>query len=192
MKRLTAALMGLTLMSGQAFAAGWTLNSDESRLAFASVKSEVIGEVHSFENLSGGVDEAGMATIEIDLASVQTNIDIRNERMIKYVFEAAPSAMIKAQIDMTAVKDLAPGESATVYTEATLSFLGIDNELDTDLHVVRLADNKVMVTTNDMIFVDTELLEIDLGVDKLMELASLESITRAVPVTLRLVYDVAE
>ena len=46
-----------------------------------------------------------------------------------------------------------------------------------------------MVTTNDMLFLAADEAGIDGAIDTLMELAGLDSITRAVPVTLRFVFE---
>ena len=63
-----------------AAAGDWTLDGEASKLAFGSVKKDAVGESHHFSGLSGGVAD-GIATISVDLASLETWIDIRNERM---------------------------------------------------------------------------------------------------------------
>ncbi|MEL6532735.1 MAG: YceI family protein, partial [Pseudomonadota bacterium] len=50
-------------------------------------------------------------------------------------------------------------------------------------------EGSVMVTTNDMLFLAADEAGIDGAIDTLMELAGLDSITRAVPVTLRFVFE---
>ena len=177
-----------TFAASPALAEGWTLDNDASRLAFGSIKKNIIGEVHSFESLSGTVNAEGQANISIDLASVETNIDIRNERMAEHVFKFAPSATISAEFEAEEIDALAVGESTVMDIEAVLTLLGVDTEFYTEVFVMRVADDKVMVTTNDMVFLTTEDLEVDQGIDKLKELAELSGITRAAPVTLRFVF----
>lgn len=177
-----------TFAASPALAEGWTLDNDASRLAFGSIKKNIIGEVHSFESLSGTVNAEGQANINIDLASVETNIDIRNERMAEHVFKFAPSATISAQFEAEEIDALAVGDSTVMDIEAVLTLLGVDTEFYTEVFVMRVADDKVMVTTNDMVFLTTEDLEVDQGIDKLKELAELSGITRAAPVTLRFVF----
>lgn len=188
MKTLGIATAVLALAATSA-AAEWELNATESRLAFGSVKNAFIGEVHSFGGLSGSVSNAGDVTIQIGLADVQTNIDIRNERMVEHVFAGTPAATINAQIDMDGIKKLRPGESMIVESDVDVSFLGEDVSVFSELYVVRTSGRSVMVTTNDMVFVDTEQLGIDAGITTLQELAGLDSITRAVPVSLRFVFE---
>ena len=168
----------------------WTSIADQSRIAFGSIKKNVIGEVHHFNQVKGTVSDNGDLSITIDLASLETNIDIRNERMTKHVFlEGQAGALIAGQIDMEEVRGLKVGEMATIEVEVTLSFVGVENDIDAELLVVRLAENRVLVATTDFIMISTEDLEIDPGIDKLMELASLPGITRATPVAIRMVFE---
>lgn len=187
------AATALTMMAGAGLADGhanaWTLDSDLSRVSFGSIKNNAIGESHSFGDVSGTVSADGAATIELGLASVETLIDIRNERMVEFVFQNQPKATITAQLDMAEVDSLAVGEATTVEAEGTLTLLGSETDLDANLFVMRLTDDQVMVTTNDMIMLSTEDTAIDGSIDKLQELASLDGITRVSPVALRLVFD---
>lgn len=175
-------------VGASAWADAWTLDGSTSKLAFGSIKSDSVGEVNSFEALTGTVSADGAVAIDIDLNSVQTYIDIRNERMVKYVFEAAPSAKLAAQIDMAAMNGLAVGANTITDVEGTLSFLGARVDIEAEMFVARLSETQVMASTNDMVFVSTDDLGINPGIDKLMEIAELPGITRAVPVTMRLVF----
>ena len=174
--------------AGVASAETWTLDGEASHLAYGSIKKDKVGEVNSFSGLKGTVDASGAANITIDLTSLETNIDIRNERMLEHVFRGAGEAQLTAQLDMDEVKGLGVGEMAVVDVEGALSLLGVSTELDLEMVVVRLAEDRVMALSNDMVFVGTEELGVTAGIDKLMELAKLPGITRTAPVTLRLVF----
>lgn len=168
---------------------GWTLDGAHSKLAFGSIKKNWIGETHSFRSISGSVDADGAVAIDVNLASVETNIDIRNERMIEHVFKNVATATLASQIDMAALNDMPVGAMSVMELEGTLSLVGTDLDLDAEMFVVRLSESRVMVTTDSMIFLDTEEAGIDPGINTLMELAELPGITRAAPVTMRLVFD---
>ncbi|MES0863578.1 cytochrome c family protein [Ruegeria sp. SCPT10] len=190
MKHLIHAVtIASAIIAGPALAEGWTLVPDGSHLAYGSIKKDTVGEVNSFTSLSGTVSPDGQAMIEIDLSSIETNIDIRNERMIEYVFRKAGTATLTAEIDMSELSALEVGQTTTVDSEAVLSLAGADVEFDAELFVVRLSENSVLVTTNDMVFISTEDAGVNAGVDKLMELAELPGITRTVPVTARLMFE---
>lgn len=190
MTRIFAVLASAAAIAfaGVASAETWTLDGGASHLAYGSIKKDKIGEVNSFSGLKGTVDTNGQANVTIDLSTLETNIDIRNERMLEHVFRGAGEAQLTAQLDMDEVSGLGVGEMAIVDVEGALSLLGVSTELDLEMVVVRLAENRVMAMSNDMVFVGTEELGVTAGIDKLMELAKLPGITRTSPVTLRLVF----
>jgi len=194
MRNFKVAMAGLamTLASGamaDGHAGGWTLDGDTSVVSFGSIKKDTIGEAHTFSGLSGTVSADGMATVDIALDSVQTNIDIRNERMVEHVFKNAPTATLKAQIDMADFNGLAAGESTVTEIDGDVVFLGLEVPVYMDVFVMRTDEENVMVTTNSMMFISAEELEISEGIDTLMSLADLPGITRTSPVTFRLMFN---
>lgn len=192
LRTLLKAVALTAMMAAPAMAETWTLDPDGSKLAFGSVKKDTIGEVHSFEGLSGSVAADGSVAVEIDLTSVETYIDIRNERMMEHVFKAAKSASLAASFDMDEVKSLAVGATTLVDVEGTLNLLGTAVDIEAEMFVVRISETQVMATTNEMLWVSTADAGIDAGIDKLMELAKLPGITRTFPVTMRLMFNMDE
>lgn len=186
---LKAVTIASAIVATPVLATSWTLAPEGSHLAYGTVKKDTVGEVNSFTKLSGHVSPQGKVEIEIDLSSVETNIDIRNERMVEYVFRKAGTASLTAEFDMDVVATLGVGETTTVDAEAVLSLVGTDVEFDAEMFVARLSETSVLVSTNDMVFISTEDAGVNAGVDKLMELASLPGITRTVPVTARLIFN---
>jgi hypothetical protein len=194
MKFFASLLCGASLLlATPVFADGhaaWKSVADESRVAFGSIKKNTAGEVHHFNTVSGTVSETGELALTIDLASVETNIDIRNERMGEHVFQkGAATAVVTGTIDMEEVSDLKQGETRVVEIEATLAFAGSENDIDVEMLVAKLSENRVLVTTADFIMLSTEDLGIDAGVDMLMKLAKLPGITRVTPVAVRMVFE---
>ena len=65
-----------------------------------SIKKNKIGEVHSFSQLAGSINDKGFASIRVNLASVKTHIEIRDERMKSMLFETDrfPEAVVTTQI----------------------------------------------------------------------------------------------
>lgn len=85
-----------------------------------------MGEVNHFETVRGTVKQDGTVAISIDLASVETTIDIRNERMMKFVFGATQATdEITGQIDMSEIETLEIGATEIVDFEGNLSFAGV-------------------------------------------------------------------
>ena len=189
LSKITASAVALALTVPMAAAETWTLNGDMSNIAFGSVKNEYNGEVHRFSTLSGSVDAQGQMVVSVPLTSVETMIDIRNERMRELVFKNSPTATVSATVDMVALDKLGVGESMVTETEGTLSLLGQEVAIYSDLFVIRVGEDKVMVTTDGMLMLATDELGVDAAIDQLQDIAGLDSITRVSPVTVRLVFD---
>ncbi|MEL7429121.1 MAG: YceI family protein [Pseudomonadota bacterium] len=189
MKTLKTLVFTASLLAAAPAFAEWKSVDDMSRVAFGSIKGDVTGEVHHFNRVSGTVSDDGKLSIAIDLASVETNIDIRNERMAAHVFDGGKaSATLSGQIDMDEINALKPGDSKVVEVFTTLAFAGSENDIDARMLVVRLDEDRVLVTTEDFIMISTEDLGIEAGIDTLMQLANLSGITRVTPVSVRMVF----
>lgn len=171
-------------------AGAYQLVADQSRVGFVSVKAGNVGEAHSFEKLEGSVDAKGAVKVAIDLASAQTGVDIRNQRMREMLFEVAnfPAANLSAQIDVAAVKGMKPGERKAMTVPVTLDLHGTTNAIDAKLMVTRLAGDGVLVETATPIIIDAEAVGLAAGVEKLRAVANLPAISNAVPVTASLVF----
>lgn len=172
----------------------WALDASESRLSFTTVKAGEIAEAHGFKTLSGSVGADGAASLTIDLASVATNADIRDERMREFLFEtgAYPSATITAQLDPAAFSALKVGESKLQQVTATLDLHGVKSPVEAELAVTRIGENRVKVETTAPLIVDAGTYGLAEGVAKLQELAGLPGITPQVPVSFSLVFEQQE
>lgn len=188
----TAIVSGLllALLSSPAIG-GWTLDGDDSSLEFVSTKANAAAEVHQFRKMSGHVDDKGMAIIAIDLASVDTAVEIRDQRMREVLFEtdSYPSATLKAHIDADRVAALDSGAHTKLAAEAILSLRDTELSLMVELEVARLSPGRLMVTGARPVIVNAGQLDLAAGVEKLREIAGLPSISPAVPVTFTLFFD---
>lgn len=174
-----------------AVTASWTLDETASRLGFASVKAGEIIESHSFPGISGTVTPDGTATISIPLDQVETNVDIRNERMRNMFFETAefPTATITASLDPDRFGEMLPGDRMKMPLDAVLSLHGIEQTISTDVFVTRIGNASVEVATVDPIVVFADDFGLAAGVEMLRNVANLPAITSASPVTFNLVFD---
>lgn len=191
---LKAAVLGAMMLSGGAafadgHAAAWTLDAELSAVSFGSIKNDAIGESHAFESITGSVSAEGEVSVMLDLTSVQTNIEIRNERIGEHLFAGAATAELTAMVDMAAMDALAVGEALTTEIDGTLGLLGQEVPLYVNMFILRIAEDQVLVTTDGMVFVSTQEAGIDAGISVLQGLANLDSITRVFPVTMRLIFD---
>ena len=168
----------------------WTLDGAASELSYVSIKAGEVAEINAFETLSGDVSADGSATVTIDLSSVSTGVDIRDERMRDIFFVVAdnPSATVTAQIDPASFEGLGVGESTTQTLEGTLSLKGVEAPFSTEVMVTRAGPDRVIAASTDPVIVDAGTLELTEGLAQLQELAGLPSITPVVPVTFSLTF----
>ena len=186
---MNAASFGLvaTLLSTPCFA-DWMLQADQSHIYFSSVKKDTVAETHQFKTLQGSVAADGKFTVAADLASADTGIAIRNERMAQFLFETTKftQATAKGSIDLTAVDKLAPGASQTLKVPVSFELHGKTISKETHLTIIKLTNKSVAVVTPSPIMLNAVDFDLTAGIEKLKELATLSSISPMVPVTLDL------
>lgn len=175
-------LIVTSLSLSASYAAKWQLDNDNSSLHFISIKKGDIAEVHRFKTLSGTIKE-GKASLAIDLASVDTKIPIRDERMNNELFKTKQFSTATASIDLG--KDAKPTGKTAI--KVTLDLHGVKKDVAAEV-MVSSTDDQVTVSTLAPIVINAADFGLDKGVEKLRELAQLDSISKAVPVTFHLVF----
>ncbi len=168
----------------------WSLDPAGSRLSYVSIKAGEVAEANRFDKLSGSVAADGTATLDIDLASVNTGVDIRNERMREIFFEVAgnPKAVVTAKLDPAAFAGLAVGQSITRPMKATVALKGVESPVETEVLVTRVSADRVTVVPTAPVIISTDMFELTDELGELRALAQLPSITPAVPVTFTLAF----
>ena len=171
-------------------AAHWELDNNSSTLSFVTVKADHVGEVHTFDQLSGDINDDGSVQITIELASVNTLIDIRNERMQNMLFETNlfPQATISGEIDLDAVAEMDAGVSQAISVDFDLAIHGESSSYTADVLVTR-TESGVLASTVKPIIVMVDTHGLVSGVEALREVAGLPSISRAVPVSFNVVFE---
>ncbi|MEM9383999.1 MAG: YceI family protein [Pseudomonadota bacterium] len=191
MFRSTCALCAaaLALLSGAgASAAGYRLAPADASVNFISTKAGTVAEVHRFANVTGRLGEEGGVRLVIDLASVDTAIEVRNGRMRDMLFEIGrfPEAIIRADIDPALWHDLAPGERNSIEVPGSLALHGEEGKIRLVVDVVGAADGGLIVTSRLPVIVNAGQFTLAEGVERLRAVAGLPSISPAVPVTFAL------
>ena len=184
-----AALLAAILFTGVA-QAHWSLDNDASSLSFVTVKAEHVAEAHTFDSLSGTIGDDGGVEISIELASVNTMIPIRNERMQEMLFETNlfPDATISGSINLDALTGMDAGSSVARQIDFELSLHGQSVALAADVQITRTGEG-VIVSTLKPIIVMADSFSLVAGVEKLREVAGLPGISRAVPVSFTVVFE---
>jgi polyisoprenoid-binding protein YceI len=174
----------------QEAAGNWALDGASSSLHFLSTKNGQITETHRFTKLEGGINEDGRASLVVNLASVQTGIDIRNSRMQQMLFEVAdfPLATARIALPPNFIAQLPPGGSQALETKLELELHGQTQTIPTQLRVARLADNRLQVSSEAPVLLAAADFGLLQGVQALREVAGLDAINPTVPVTVLLQY----
>ena len=180
---------GLLIVSATA-SAQWTLSNEASTLSFVTVKADHVAEVHTFDELSGAIGKDGSVSIEIALASVNTLVPIRNERMQSMLFETDlfPRATITSQINSDGLANMALGSSEEIGLDFTLELHNQSQTYNATVLVSR-QEAGLIATTLKPIVVNAESFDLVAGVEALREVAGLPSISRAVPVSFTVVFE---
>ncbi|WEM44337.1 YceI family protein (plasmid) [Photobacterium sp. DA100] len=190
-KRLVLSSVSAVLVFGAVSAwAGWKLDSTHSSIGFSSVKNDSVMEQHGFRNLSGSISDDGEVSLSIDLTSVDTKIQIRDERMKKELFhtDKFPLTNIEAKVNGEAISGLAAGQTLVQDVEFKLDLHGKEETLNAKVQVTGLDDGGLLVSTIQPVEVKAGAFGLDGGIGKLKEIAELNSILLTVPVNANLVF----
>lgn len=190
MNKITLSLL-IAILYAMPAQASWTLNDDDSTLSFISTKAVNIAEIHKFTTLAGSVDDTGNVMVSIALASVDTGIEIRDDRMREMLFDTGnyASATMTAQVNMTMLGELASGESKAMAVEGELALHGQSTAMTFEIVVARMSDGNLLVMSQKPVVVNAPLFNLADGVEALRVIAGLPSISAAVPVSFVLSFD---
>jgi len=188
-KILLFAAVGAVLAMAPA-RADWLLDEENSHLAYGSIKKNSIGESNHFQKMEGRISDSGAVTLLIDLGSVETWVDIRNERMKEFFFKTKlfPVASLSGQVDMAQFQDMAVGSQRTLEMTFEFTLHGESQNVEAELAILRLSEDKVVILNHEIIFLDVEKFNLLPGLKKLQELAKLPSISTVVPVVFHLTF----
>ncbi len=193
-KFITTTIVSALLASLPLSALGdWKLVPSESDIAFATIKNSAVVESHTFERFSGEVTLSGAANIRVDLASVETRIPIRNERMGTLLFniDQFPSLDISSKLDTKSLANMEEGASTHLEVPATISLHGTEANILLPLVVTRLSSKRFQVVTTKPVIAYASQFGLTKGVEALRLIAQLATITPAVPVTFSLIFEQA-
>lgn len=171
----------------------WTLVPEASSVSFVTVKNGDVVEAHHFTEMSGSVSADGMAQLTIAADSLETWIDIRNERVRDILLQVTqyPTIDIAARLDQEDYADLMPGDSVRREVELQVMIAGTTRSLYGDVLVVRSATN-VSVATLEPVIVDMRDFGLGDAVEALRVVASLDAITPVIPVSVILAFAPAD
>jgi polyisoprenoid-binding protein YceI len=188
---LPAIVLFATCASAQA---AWNLDPTKSSIHFVSIKKDSVAEVHQFKEIAGTLSQSGEFMVDIHLSSVDTGVEIRDQRMEEHLFEVTqyPLAEVKGRVSGEALAKVQQGVASTVDTTLTLKLHGASVNITTQLNAVKLSPTTLLVTSPKPIIINSADFQLTAGVDKLKELVALPSIAYAVPVNVHLILEYSE
>ncbi len=169
--------------------AQWSLAPSSAELNFLSTKvlsnMNSITEQSRFQTLSGAVSDDGELTLKVKLASVDTQVPIRDQRLRDWVFEVSKyqEAVISAKITKANLNALAVGKPLRIKQGLILKAHGNAIPLEAELQLVKSQDGSIYVSTTSPILLDVKQLELNKGVEKLIDVMGLASINQQIPIT---------
>lgn len=178
-----------TLMCSSLAIADWRLVNDQSSLNFISTKNIHASETHHFKQLKGQLNQQGKLTLDIDLASVETGIAIRNTRMTDKLFkiEKYPLATLTATLPKT-VLAMKSGQSATFELPGELTIMASTQSVDVTVQVTKTIEGNYIATSTQPVLINAADYGLQAGVELLQQVAGLSSIGLTVPVSFNLYF----
>jgi polyisoprenoid-binding protein YceI len=174
------------LLMTQATLADWRLTS-ASKVGYVSIKNNAIAEHNVFSGVTGSLSKKGQLKINIDLSTVETQVDIRNQRMRELFFEVTqyPQAVVTADLDVQELAQVDSGAPLEIVKPFTLSLHGVEATAEAHLRVVAVG-GRAWVSTVRPILISAADFGLEGGVSALQKIAGLEAIAAVVPVSVDL------
>jgi polyisoprenoid-binding protein YceI len=174
------------LLMAQATLADWRLTS-ASKVGYVSIKNNAIAEHNVFSGVTGSLSKKGQLKINIDLSTVETQVDIRNQRMRELFFEVTqyPQAVVTAELDVQELAQVDSGAPLEIVKPFTLSLHGVEVTAEAHLRVVAVG-GRAWVSTVRPILISAADFGLEGGVAALQKIAGLEAIAAVVPVSVDL------
>jgi len=189
--RAAAVTLALTAsLTCAASHAAWRVDGGQSNFSFTTTKAAmpgaaVLDEVQTFRRIDGSVGDDGKLVFDVDLASVETNIGLRNERLKDMLFKVAqyPQAVFTGTVDMQRVRALRAGESIDMDVSGQLAISGQAKPVTASLRVVKLANGALSVGTRVPVVVNLKDYGLQDEVEALRVLMNLDVLASAAPVS---------
>jgi hypothetical protein len=178
MFKLIAILIGV-LLSSLSFAESftdWALVSDSSEFTIGTTKNETITEVHKLQQLEGFVRINGNARVSLNLLSIDTGIEIRDERMQAMLFTTATQAVYSATVDMEKLRKLEAGDSTDFQLQGSLEMNDRSTVIPVATKITRLDSGNYQIKTVSANKIDVGKFGFSGGIEQLRAVANLKNI----------------
>jgi polyisoprenoid-binding protein YceI len=186
---LHAAVIALALAASSSQAA-WHVDSGQSSFSFTTAKAGMPGtsaveEVQTFRQIGGSLADDGKLVFDVELASIETNIGLRNDRLKELLFKVAdnPKAVFTGSVDPRRLNALGVGASLDMDVSGQLALGGLSKPLTASVRVVKLASDALLVGTRVPIVVNLKDYGLQDGVEALRAVMNLNVLASSAPVS---------
>ena len=190
MHKAALALLTLSLAFAQIAQAEWIADNDYSKVNFVTNKIGTVADVHGFNLVTGTLQSDGSAQVAIDLASIQTILPDRDQRLRDILFNVAnyPQAVISAKVD-PALLSLGVGEQQQLTLPLNIAMHGFKVDTVANVLVSRLSETKILVSSLEPVVLYAFQFGFIEGIEELRVLAGLPSINPTVTVGFQLTFE---
>ena len=179
--------------------ASWQVDNSQSDFHFVTTKagkpgSTAIEEVQAFKEVKGKVEDDGNIEFSVNLASVDTNIPLRDQRIKDMLFNvvANPRATFSGKVNTADLKKISTGGVHDIELAGQLTLCGQTKPVNAKLRVVSLGGNGILVSTRAPLIVSAGDFGIQAGVDAMREVMGLNVLSSSVPVSFSVVFKPAK
>jgi polyisoprenoid-binding protein YceI len=174
--------------------ADWKVDSKSSDFHFVTTKAGASGtttitEVQHFKDIDGSVADDGKITFNVQTASVETLVPLRNDRLREILFKSAgfPVATFSGVVSLADIKKLKAGDMMDVDVPGTLELVGISKAITAKLRVVRLSGNRLLAATRESLVINANDYGLQSGVEALRTVMGLNVLSPGAPVDVSVV-----
>ncbi len=180
----------IVLTSSNTLASIWKLDKSVSEMSFLTVKKDTVPEIQSFDNIDASIN-GYRAKLVLDTASINTNIDIRDQRIRDWVLKTGllPNIVLTMDLPEDLIDSFLPGDTLATSLAAQLQVGGAKQTISVDAHITQTEDNKLIVNSKEPVIIDTNKFALTGGVEQLRTVAGLNVITQRIPVFFSLSFD---
>lgn len=162
----------------------WSIAPEHSKLNFTSTKNGSVTEKHHFERFTGSLLSNDQFVLTVDLTSLNTSIEIRDQRVNQHVFatEEYPKAMVIGKFEVFDIP--MKGQTIEVKLQANLYFKNLRLPIEAMVTINNQGEQLVVTSTQPLIL-QADKLQIGEGIASLKKLANLKSINPEFPVSFK-------
>ncbi len=183
-------LLLLSIFAVMSVQASWTLDNDRSKFYFTFTKNTHLATTATFERLKGSISEKGNASLYIDLASLESGIVKRDNRLRDLFFKVVdfPMAEVSVRLSKRIKKKIIEGETAPVQVSAKVALNGKQVRMRPELSVFEHKNGDIEVSSVQPILLNASAFGYDEQVQTLVDLAGVNNISKTVMINFRLYY----